>query len=302
MAITKKQGREALARTIASWFPATTTSAGNAGGTTVVAARFVGEQKDSYRGYYLLLTSGTLTGSPAGTTPVFARCTAFDGTTGTFTVTPAFAGQVASSVTFELHAFSPELFTEAMNNAIAAYRRYVFNPLYDATITLTASTWEYTMPTGVTPDMVSRVMMEGTGDYDGIPDPRLLPRNIASYSQDGAKIWLNRGLGAKSVEVITGRSLYLVGKKYLTIFAKDTTYGQLVTDITAKAELTEDTQAWKLFMEFSAAELYMLLASGPMVQNRTEMIALSEKLESRALANAPTMRMREVDFDYVAAL
>ena len=300
MAITKKAAREALARTIGAWLPGAASSNGNAGGTTVVDSAFIGgaEMDNAYRGYYLLLTSGTL--SASGVTPVFRRVTSFAAATGTFTVTGAFAGQVASGVTFELHSISPELFTEALNKPRAVAWQYLFKPLYDSSITLTQGDYEYTMPTGILPEMISRVMMEGgeTGDtYDGIPDPRLLPKDIATYSADGAKIWLNRGKGAKSVDVITGRLLYLVGKNYLTAFAKDTTRGALVTDTTAGAELTENTPPWVLFMKYAAAELYLLVASGPMVQNRQEILALAKAWREDAEKNTPLMRMREADWD-----
>lgn len=309
MAITKKQGREALARIIGAWLPATATTSGAADGSTVIASRFVvpaayvAERKNAYKGYYLLLTSGALTGAPEGTTPVFSQVVAFDATLGTFTVAPAFAGQVASGVTFELHAFSPELFTVALNKTCGNYRKYIFKPLYDSSITLTAGTWEYAMPTGITSDMISRVMMEGgeTGaTYDNVPDPNY--PIFASYAQDDSKIWLNRGMGAKSIDVITGRKLYLIGKNYLTAFAKDTTYGALVTDLTAGAELTENTEAHNLFLEYAAKEHYLLLASGPAVQNRAQMIALSKEWELRAQADTPRQRMREPDWNAVGAL
>lgn len=301
MTITKKQGREALARAIGAWLPAVTTSNGNAGGTTVIAARFIGEQKDAYKGYFLLLTSGAITSS--GVTPLFCRVTAFDGTTGAFTVTPAFGAptQVISGITFELHAFSPELFTEALNRARAVSWPHIFKALYDSSITLTAGDWEYTMPTGILPEMISLVEMEGSSELVGIPDSRYVRKDV-TYSQDGSKIWLNRGQGVKTVDVTTGKKLFLMGRNYLTVFAKDTTYGALVTDTTAAAELTENTPAWTLFMEFAAWQLYLLLASGPLVQNRKELLALAEAREKTAWSLVPRMRMLEPDWDSAASL
>ena len=106
--------RQAVAPTVGDYFALTTTSAGNAGGTTVVCTQFSGYGADSYRGWWLLQTSG----ANGGATPQYRQIIAFDGTTSTFTVTPAFGAQVASGVTMELHQYEPPMFTRACNSAL----------------------------------------------------------------------------------------------------------------------------------------------------------------------------------------
>src|SRR5574337_60708 len=112
----KKDCRQALAPLVGDYLPLTTTSAGNAGGTTFVCTQFSGYGDDSFEGWWALQTSGT--NSSSGATPQYRKVTAFDGDTSTFTVTPAFGAQVASGVTIELHQYPPDMYTRAINRAL----------------------------------------------------------------------------------------------------------------------------------------------------------------------------------------
>ena len=89
-----------LSRFIGDGWSSTTTSAGNAGGTTVVDTALSRRGDDGWRDYYVRLTSGTATLE-------IRRVTDFTASTGTLTVLPAFSAQVATSVTYELHRYDP---------------------------------------------------------------------------------------------------------------------------------------------------------------------------------------------------
>ena len=88
----------------------TTSSAGNAGGTTAVASALIGLGTDHFVDMWLLCIS-----SNAGE---FRRITAFTSASGTITVANAFTAQVGSGVTFEIWVFRPDMLTLAGNRAI----------------------------------------------------------------------------------------------------------------------------------------------------------------------------------------
>ncbi len=96
----------------------TTTSAGAAGGTTAVCSTLTPLMTgdDSFNGWWILLTSGTY--GATGTVAARERLVS-DSTQSTGTLTfPAYAGQVATSVTFELHQFQPSLLVSHINRAM----------------------------------------------------------------------------------------------------------------------------------------------------------------------------------------
>ena len=102
----------------------TTTSVGNAGGTTLICTGIT-EIPDSLDQMYVLLTSG------ASATEI-QRVTSTS--TSTITVETAFSAQIASGVTFELHPFYPTLMTNALNRAAADLMSWLNVKLFDETL------------------------------------------------------------------------------------------------------------------------------------------------------------------------
>jgi len=96
----------------------TTTSAGNAGGTTVVSTALqdedFGNDDEGFASFWLLLTSG----SNSGDLRRVARSSGYTASTGTLTVTRAFSAQIANSVTAELHRYDPRIKDNAINQAV----------------------------------------------------------------------------------------------------------------------------------------------------------------------------------------
>jgi len=112
MSITLETLRQNLSVDIGDYHAFTTTSAGAAGGTTVVCSSLIAETAtdDTFISWWVLLTSGTYDGEER-------KVTDFTQSTGTLTV-PAFSGQVANSVTFELHRYRPSLMKYHINRAM----------------------------------------------------------------------------------------------------------------------------------------------------------------------------------------
>lgn len=239
--------RQALAPLVGDYIPGVCTSNGAADGSTFISSYFIGHGKDTYRGWWALITSGTY----GGATPKYRRVTAFDSVTGIFTITAPLGGIVANTVTFELHQFSPDFFTRAANSAIRRVWPDIYLPGLDSSLTVTAGTYSYTMPTGLTQDMITKVMVEGEGSFDEIPTTERLD---VSYPPDNSKIWFNRS--GPIQEFTTGLKLYLFLAKYLTALDVETTQGQLTTDTTAKIELEQTTQAWQALLAMGKAMIF----------------------------------------------
>ena len=104
-----------FSRFIGDPWSSTTTSAGNAGGTTVVDTSLQRMGDDGWRDYYVRITSGTCDLQ-------IRKVSSFTNSTGTLTVMPAFTAQIASSVTYELHRYDPVEKFKALDDArIRAY-------------------------------------------------------------------------------------------------------------------------------------------------------------------------------------
>lgn len=134
----------------------TTTSAGNAGGTTVVASAFIGDGTDLHVNKWIAPTSGTSAGQ-------FRQVSAFTDASGTFTVRNAFSAQIASGVTFDLYTFSPLDFVKAINAAIRKSSGALFRQYQGYVITDTALNAARTglgVPRGIV--KASRLLMENT--------------------------------------------------------------------------------------------------------------------------------------------
>ena len=108
---TKRNLRQGVSFRAGDHWPLTTSSAGNAGGTTAVFASLIGQPASSIVNRYLLLNSGSNAGE-------WRRISSFAPSTGAITVVRAYTAEVAISVTAELHNIRPDLFTLAGNEAI----------------------------------------------------------------------------------------------------------------------------------------------------------------------------------------
>lgn len=118
--------------------PGTTTSGGSS--TTAIDSGLATYQPDFFRGKYLLLTSGAFSGQ-------WRLITDFTSSSGTITVAPAFGGTVATSVTYEVYAIRPDLFTLAANRAVQMLYPHIHKPELDYIIASKSSV--YGVPRGM---------------------------------------------------------------------------------------------------------------------------------------------------------
>lgn len=107
--VSKSTLRKELAWRTRTWVSGITTGSGSS--TTVVASGFIGYGDDFWLDQWMLLTSGSASGQ-------WRRITAFTGSTGTFTVAPAFSASSGNTNTFEVCVFRPDLIALAGNKAI----------------------------------------------------------------------------------------------------------------------------------------------------------------------------------------
>jgi len=140
-----------LAGEIGRLITGTTTSNGNAGGTTLVCSSLCAEPIYPGRGDCLIFKSGAY--AYDGNEANRYRVVSFDDDTGTVTFQPATGGSIASGTTFEIYR---EIDVLILNNAINQAIRYAWQPggttiakiVEDTTtITLEANTFEYDLPT-----------------------------------------------------------------------------------------------------------------------------------------------------------
>src|SRR3972149_8669627 len=107
MSSTLQAIREKMSRVGGDYREETTTSAGNSGGTTVVCSTLSDMPYDDYYAdkdgpyWYCKITSGTYTG-------IRRKIQKFVQSSGEITVYASFGGQIATSVTFELHRYDPD--------------------------------------------------------------------------------------------------------------------------------------------------------------------------------------------------
>lgn len=235
----------------------TTTAGGNANGLTYVASQLLNYGPDWTRNLWTLPISGTQEGK-------YRQNDDFDGTTpsGSSTTTikgPAWSAALATAVNLELLRYSPAFYTIAINRAIESVYPWVYLPALDGTVTLTANDYHYTLPTTITPEMVSRVMVEGSSPFDAHPDPQNTREDYV-FSPDGTEIWFGMRDPTRRYPFTTGKKLYIFARKYLTQLAADTTQGTIATDTTATVELVVNTRAYRLFLKAARMEMYSLLA------------------------------------------
>lgn len=107
-------------------FASSTTSAGNAGGTTLVDTALSAFGDNRLVGQYAYLTA-----TPFAT----RRITSNTQATGTVTVSPAFASQVGSATTYQIHKYSPTKKFLALDKARLTVSDYLFIINRDDSIT-----------------------------------------------------------------------------------------------------------------------------------------------------------------------
>lgn len=158
MAQSGAQLLEGLSGFVNDWETSTTTSAGNSGGTTLVDT-YMSRYGDSHlSGMFIRLTSGTYT------TQV-RRITSNTQSSGTVTVTPAFGGQVASGVTYELHRYDPQLKFRALDKARFDILDDVYQLVYDDTTTSDGISDTYDIPATINIGPILAIREEPLG-YD----------------------------------------------------------------------------------------------------------------------------------------
>lgn len=133
-------------------FLGTTTSAGAAGGTTVVSTALYRFADDEINNWWVLVTSGTYAGQSR-------EITDFVSSTGTITVTQAFGGQIATSVTFEVMPFDPADVERALNKALYDSYDYIVVRLNNQTLSTREGQLEYSIPSTFR-EAPARVYME----------------------------------------------------------------------------------------------------------------------------------------------
>lgn len=133
---------EGLSSFVNDWETSTATSAGNSGGTTLVDTYMSRYGDNHLSGMFIRLTSGTYN------TQV-RRIVSNTHSTGTITVSPAFGGQVASAVTYELHRYDPQLKFRALDKARFDIIDDVYRLVYDDTITSDGISDTYDIPSTI---------------------------------------------------------------------------------------------------------------------------------------------------------
>ena len=259
MALDKREIRQAVAHLVGDLGVTgyvTTTAAGASSGLTFVTTQHLGYGADSTRNLWALPTSGAEEGKHreiddfVSGTPASSSTSTIKGA--------AWSGALASGVTIELYKYNPSLYTIAINNAIMSSYPWIYNPVWDRSISLTADDFRYTLPSGITPEMITKMMVEGVSPYASQPDPDSNITNFV-YSPDNAEILFNMRDPNRKINFTTGRKLEIFARKYLTALAADT-QSAIVTDTTDFVELTKTTRYWRLFLIACKKEMFGLLA------------------------------------------
>jgi hypothetical protein len=136
----------------------TTTSAGNSGGTTLVDT-YASRYGDGYlSGMFIRITSGTSVNQ-------IRRVTSNTQATGTITVAPAFSAQVATSVTYQIHKYDPQLKFRALDKARFDVIDNVYQLIYDDTVTSDGQSDVYDVPPTINIGPILAISEEPLG-YD----------------------------------------------------------------------------------------------------------------------------------------
>ena len=143
MALTGNQLLQGFSRFISDWWSSSTTSAGAAGGTTLIDTLLRRFGEDYARDMYLRPTQ-------SGTNQyAIRRVSTFTTSTGSCTVAPGFAAQVAGGDTYELHRYDPDEKFSALDEA--RFRAYpdLAEIVYDETLTGDGIRTEFDIPSTI---------------------------------------------------------------------------------------------------------------------------------------------------------
>lgn len=136
---------------ISDEFSSTTTSAGNAGGTTMVDTLLSRYGDGRLSGYFVRPTSGT-------DSLAIRKVEDNVQSTGVVEVTPAFSAQLATSVTYGLHRYDPALKFRALDKARLDILDQVFQLIYNDTITSDGRTTVYDIPSAIEVGPISAIV------------------------------------------------------------------------------------------------------------------------------------------------
>lgn len=163
--------------------------------------------------------------------------------------------------------------------------------------TMKRQRFDYGLPGGLTSDMIYRVMQSGDAPFANIP---FFEVRDWSFSADGTRLLINRGNTFRYVDLTDTRTLYLFYEKYLTLLDKDSTFGALTTDTTAKVEVVADTNQHELLLLWSKYYLFDLLAAAPGNDRRAEHLTSAKEARAEAVARTPDLRMARPENPWVA--
>ena len=142
MTLTGAQLLQGFSEFIEDWQSSTTTSAGNAGGTTLIDTYLRRYGDNRLEGVFVRINE---TGDTSNLQ--VRRANTFSNSTGTVTVAPAFAAQIGSAKGYELHRYDPVLKFRALDKARFDVADEVFQYIFDETVTADGVSTEYNIPT-----------------------------------------------------------------------------------------------------------------------------------------------------------
>ena len=134
---------QGMSEFIGDFESSTSTTAGNAGGTTLVDTYLSRYGDNRLIGMFIRVT---LSGSNQYRV---RRITANVQSSGTVTVAPAFPGQVATSSTYELHRYDPALKFKALDKSRFDVVDNVFRLIYNDTLTSDGLTDTFDIPSAI---------------------------------------------------------------------------------------------------------------------------------------------------------
>lgn len=164
MALTGEELLAGFGRFLGDDWTGTTTIVGASDGTTLIDTTLRRFGDDGLNDWYLRPTSGTYT-------RVVRRVSDFASATGTCVVAPAWAGQIASGVSYGLHLHDPRHKFSALDAAIIALTGRLPKVVYDETITLDGVNKEFALPAAI---RKGPILVQVEDPVDPEPDWNLL--------------------------------------------------------------------------------------------------------------------------------
>ena len=144
MVLTGSQLLTGFSRFLNDHWSSTTTSAGTAGGTTLVDT-LLGRWGDrAVQDMYFRWTDAS-----GPTQYQFRRATNFTASSGTATLLPAFDAQVPTSGTYDMHRYDPDDKFEALDVARIESNDVLFQEIHDDTTTTDGRSLEFTIPSSI---------------------------------------------------------------------------------------------------------------------------------------------------------